>query len=98
MDHRCRRGRRKQSRDLGNRRALAANPSRQSSSVRVPLWLGSYRPNLFRGASIDSQTTNERMTNDELNPNDELRKRVALSSPPSVIRASSFLRHSTSGI
>jgi len=34
------------------------------------------------------------MTNDELNPNDEFQKRIALSSL-FVIRASSFFRHST---
>jgi len=40
--------------------------------------------------------TNDRMMNEELNPNDEVRKRGALS-PPLVVGASSFLRHSPFG-
>src|SRR6266542_1899919 len=48
MDHRCRRGGRKQSRNLGRRRSFAAGSSRKSTSLRVPVWLGRRRAHLLR--------------------------------------------------
>src|SRR5207247_11415012 len=48
MDHRCRRGGRKQSRNLGRRRSFAAGSSRKSPSLCVPVWLGYGRAHLRR--------------------------------------------------
>src|SRR6266571_7688216 len=48
MDHRCRRGGRKQSRNLGRRRSFAAGSSRKSPSLCVPVWLGYRRAHLLR--------------------------------------------------
>src|SRR5262245_17404378 len=48
MDHRCRRGRREQSRDLGHWRPLAAGSSGKSASLRVPVWFGGRRRHLLR--------------------------------------------------
>src|ERR1043166_7280652 len=46
------RGGRKQSRNLGHRCALATNPSRQSSSVRVPFRYRGCRSHLFRSYAL----------------------------------------------
>src|SRR5881409_108067 len=48
MGHRCRRGGRKQSRNLGRRRSFAAGSSRKSPSLCVPVWLGYRRAHLLR--------------------------------------------------
>src|ERR1043166_8263998 len=47
MDHRRRRGGRKQSRNLGHRRALPADSSGKSASLRVPVWFRRRRNHLL---------------------------------------------------
>src|SRR6266436_2905731 len=48
MDHRCRRGGREQSWDLGHWRSLAASSSGKPASLRVPVWFGRRCHHLFR--------------------------------------------------
>src|SRR6476661_4865582 len=52
MDHRCRRGGREQSWNLGNWCSLAADSSGKSASLRVPFWLGYRRTHLLHCFSL----------------------------------------------
>src|SRR5262245_61077918 len=97
---------------MGYRRSLATDPSRQSPGLRVPLRSRCDRTDLVRPVPLLTTSlkamTNYRMTNDELNQKEKIRKRGSSTRgachPDSVtpssfdIRALSFLRHSAFGI
>src|ERR671918_343663 len=104
MDHRCGRGRWKQPRNLGNRRAFAPDSSRKFAGLLIPVRSGNRRAHLFRRFSLlkfsprnthqgNERKKNYRMTKEAQMINDE--KNVTTLLKKFVIRFLSFLCHSS---